>query len=86
MEAGRGDAQVGQPRHLVDHQRDQRRDHDREPALDDARHPVGDALARPGRGDEQDVGARLGRGDDLALPGPELGQPEDFLENGACRG
>ncbi len=59
VHAGRRHAEVVEAGDLVDHQRDERRHHDGEPAARDPRHPVRDALAGTGRRDEQDVRARF---------------------------
>ena len=83
VEARRRDTELGEAGDLVHHQRDQRRDHDRQAAANDAGHPVGDALSRPRGGDEEHVGAGLGRGHHLALSGAEIGQPEDVREDAA---
>jgi hypothetical protein len=85
VDARRGYAQLGQPCHLVDHEGNQRRNYDRQITGDNAGHPVGNALSRPGWGDEKNVGTGLGRGNNLPLPRSEVGQAENFLEDGVCR-
>ena len=62
---------------LVLHQRDERRDHHRQPALDDGRHPVADALAGASRRDRQHVAAAKHRLHHCRLSRPECIQAED---------
>ena len=61
---------------LVFHQRDQRRDDQRQSGLHDRGQLVTQALAAAGRHDAQAILAGQHGFDHLALPGPKLGQPE----------
>ena len=65
-----------QPPVLIGHQRDQRRDHDRQLVGGDAGQLVAEALAAAGRHHHEAVATRERRGHRLALPGPELVQAE----------
>ena len=67
--------------HLVLHERDQRRDDQGDPAQDERRHLVADALARAGRHDRHGVPAGQQRIDGLALARPEGGVAEDVAED-----
>ena len=67
-----GDAERAELAHLVAHQRDQRRDDERQPAVEDRRQLVADRLAAAGRHDREDVLAGEDPVDDLALAGPEI--------------
>ena len=58
-------------RHLVAHQRDQRRDHDGEPVAQQRRKLVAERFAAAGRHDRQHVAAVQNGGDDLGLAWPE---------------
>ena len=71
----------GELRHLVAHQRDQRRDDDGEPLPHQGRKLVAERLAPAGRHDGEHVAARLDRPHDLLLPGPEGVVAEGLLEN-----
>ena len=77
VEARGGDAERLELPHLVAHQRNQRRDDDGQPAVDDRRQLVADRLAAAGRHDGEDVLAGQDPGDDLALAGPERVVAED---------
>ena len=83
MQTRRRNAERVEPGDLVDHQRDERRDHDGEAAVGDPRDPVGDALARARRRHEEHVGARLGRRDDVGLARPEVRESEGLLQDRA---
>ena len=78
-EAG-GDSLIPELLHLVLHQRDQRRDDDRQPLLHGRRELVAQALARAGRHDAQHIPSAEDILDHLALGRAELIQPEDFLQ------
>ncbi len=68
---------------LVAHQRDQRRDDQRQPAVDDRRKLVAERLAASGRHHREDILAGKHGGDDLGLAGTEGVVAEDGLEG--CR-
>jgi hypothetical protein len=70
---------------LVAHQRDQRRDHDGERAIDDRRQLVAHRLAGAGRHDGEHVLAGEHGGDDLGLAGAEVVIAEDGFQRGAGR-
>ncbi len=71
---GRGlDAELAKLRHLAAHQRDQRRDHQRQAVPDNRRQLEEERLAAAGRHHRQHVLAVEDRGQDLLLPGPEGG-------------
>ena len=71
---GRGlDPELAELRHLVAHQRDQRRDDQREALADDRRQLEKQRLAAAGRHDGEHVLAVEDGGEDLLLPGPEGG-------------
>ena len=78
-ECGR-DAAVREAVDLVLHERDERRNHHRQPALDDGGHPVADALAGSGRCDRQHVAAIKHRLHDGCLSRPERVQAEDIAQ------
>ena len=78
-ECGR-DAVIREAVDLVLHERDERRNHHREPALDDGRHPVADALAGAGRRDRQHVAAAKHRLHHCCLSRPECIQAEDVSQ------
>ncbi len=71
------DAELGERRHLVVHQRDERRDDDAGPLAQQRRELVADRLAAAGRHQHQGVLAALERRDDLALPAAEGSVAED---------
>ncbi len=66
---------------LVLHQRDQRRDHDRQPAEEEGRKLVAEALAGPGRKDRERRSPGEERLDDPFLAGPEGVKTESFREH-----
>ena len=68
IERGSGDAVALELRHLVAHQRDQRRDHDGEPVAQQRRKLIAQRLAAAGRHDREHVAAGEDRRDDLRLP------------------
>ena len=76
VEARRRDAVGGQLRHLVAHQRDQRRHDDGEPVVYQRRKLVAERLAAAGRHHRQHVAAGEDGGDDVGLAGPELREAE----------
>jgi hypothetical protein len=81
VEASRLDAEMAQGRHLVAHERDERRDHQGEPLPGQGRQLVAQGLARPGGHDRQHVLAGQHRAHDLLLPLAEGGEAEDLVEN-----
>ena len=66
--------------HLVLHQGDERRDHDRQPGDRYGRDLVAEGLAPARRHDDQGVLFPQDMGDDLLLEGPEGVKAEDVLE------
>ena len=71
-----GDAVAAKLRHLVAHQRDQRRHHDGEPAAHQRRQLIAQRLAAAGRHHGEHVAARENRLDDLGLAGAKLRKAE----------
>ncbi len=82
IERGGGNADPLHLRHLVAHQGDQRRDDDRQSAIEKRRQLVAHGLAAAGRHDGEHVGAGQDRGDDLVLAGTEIVIAESGLH---CR-
>ena len=68
-------------RHLVLHQRHQRRDDDGQPAARQSRHLVAQRLPRPGGHDGQHIAPIEKCGDDTLLAGPEALVAEGLAEN-----
>ena len=87
-----GDASQFQRRHLVLHQRHQRRNDDGEASPRQCGHLIAQRLARPRGHDGQHVAALKERGDDALLAGPEALVTEGFSEDvvrfhaGTCSG
>ncbi len=73
-----GHSAICQAVDLVLHQGDERRDHQRQTAIDDRRYPVADALSGAGRCDGKDIAAREHRGHHIGLSRPEGVEPEDL--------
>ena len=71
VERRRGDAIAAQLRHLIAHQRDQRRHHDGEAVAKQRRQLVAQRLAAAGRHHRQHIAAVENGADDVALPRPE---------------
>ena len=67
----RGDAVAAELRHLVAHERNQRRHHDGDAVAKQRRQLVAQRLAASRRHDRENVAAVEDSGDDLALPGAE---------------
>ena len=65
---------------LIAHQRDERRDDDREPVERQPWQLVAERLARAGRHHDERVAAGEGRLDGLLLPGAERLVPEQALQ------
>ncbi len=80
VDALRLEAQLAELRHLVLHQRDERRDDQRRAAPREARKLVAERLAGSGRHDQEDVLARHDRSADRLLIGAERGQAEGGME------
>jgi hypothetical protein len=70
------DAVSAQLRHLIAHQRDQRRHHHSEPVADERWKLIAERLAAAGRHDRQHVAARENGRDDLGLTRPERFEAE----------
>ena len=70
-------AELGQRRHLVVHQRDQRRDHDGEPVEAQGRHLVAERLAAAGRHQHEPVAAGEDVADHLLLQAAKRGVAPD---------
>jgi hypothetical protein len=79
----RGDPGLGQRRHLVGHQRDQRRDDQANPRPHQRGDLVAEALAAAGRQHRHGAAARQHLGDHVALKPPELGMPERAPQQGS---
>ena len=71
---------------LILHQRDQRRDHDRQPALAQCRDLIGQRLAGARGHDRKHMAPIEQAVDDPFLAGAEAVEPEDFLEDGMFGG
>ena len=65
---------------LVAHQRDERRDHDRQPVEGEARELVAERLARARGHHDERVASREGRLDGLLLPGAKRLVPEQAVQ------
>ncbi len=76
IERGGGDAVALELRHLVAHQRDQRRDDDGEPVAHQRRKLIAQRFAAAGRHDREHVAAGEDGGDDLRLAVAEGGEAE----------
>ena len=85
VEAVRRDAGEPQRRHLVPHQRDQRRHHHRESVHDQRRDLEAERLARSRRHHRERVPARQQRLDHRFLPGTERLEPEYLRQHPARR-
>jgi len=81
-----GDAVPGQAVNLILHQRDERRDDHRQPAIDHSRDPVADALAGSGGRDGKNIASLERRGYDLSLPGTEGVEAKDLAQDPLGRG
>ena len=81
VEAAGLDAEMAQGRHLVAHERDERRDHEGEPLAGERRQLVAERLAGAGRHDGEHVLAGQHRAHDLLLSFAEGGEAEDVVEN-----
>jgi hypothetical protein len=68
--------------HLVLHQRDQRRDHEREVGPQQRRQLIAERLARPGRHHDEQVAAGERRADRLRLAGAEGAEAEVLAQRG----
>jgi len=79
----RADAGLAQRRHLVLHQRDQRRDDDAGAVAQQRRNLIAQRLAAAGRHQHQAVAARSHVGDDVLLRPAEGGVAEHILQDGA---
>ena len=81
---GRGlDAELAKLRHLAAHQRDQRRDHQRQAVADNRRQLEEERLAAAGRHDGEHVVAAENRRQNFLLPRPEGGIPIDAAQRRA---
>ena len=85
VNAVRRDAREPQRRHLVPHQRDQRRHHHRQPVHDQRRDLEAQRLARARRHHRERVPARQQRLDHRLLPGTERLEPEYLRQHPARR-
>jgi hypothetical protein len=74
IERRRGDPVTLELRHLVAHQRDQRRHHDRQPVAHQRRQLIAQRLAAAGRHDGEHFAAGKDLLDDLGLAFPERGE------------
>ncbi len=83
-----GDAGLLHPRHLIGHQRDQRRDHQPQTWPYDRGDLVAEALAAPGRQHRQGASPRQHFADDLALVAAEVRMAEHIAQHlaGAVQG
>ena len=72
-------------RHLIAHQRDQRRHHDGQAVAEKRRKLVAQRLAAAGRHDRQHVAALEDGGNDLGLAGPERLEAEGCAKRSLCR-
>ena len=86
VEARGGNAGGRELRHLVAHQRDQRRHHHGEAAAHDRGQLIAQRLARAGRHDGEDVAPVEDCLDDLGLPGPEARKTEGGAQRGSSGG
>ncbi len=86
VEARRGNAIAAQLRHLIAHQRDQRRHHDGQAVAEQCRKLVAQRLAAAGRHHRQHVAAVKDRGDDLGLAGLKSLEAEGVAECALCGG
>ncbi len=82
-ERRRGDAERPHRRHLVAHQRNQRRHDERQPAFHHRRKLIAERFPRTRRHDSEHIGARHDRRDDLVLSEPERGEAEGVVQRGA---
>ena len=80
IEARRLDAELAQLRDLVAHQRDQRRDDQRQALADERRKLEAERLAAAGRHHREHVLAAERRGEDLLLAGAEAGKAVDAAQ------
>ena len=80
VQARRRDAVGAELRHLIAHQRDQRRYHDGEPIANQRRQLIAERLAAAGRHDRKHVAAVEDGGDDFGLTRPECRKAEDRLK------
>jgi hypothetical protein len=81
VEAPGLDAEMAHGRYLIAHERDQRRDHDREAAAHECRQLVAERLAGARRHHGEHVLAGQHRPHDLFLPLAEGGEAEHVVEN-----
>jgi hypothetical protein len=77
-----GDAPAPERRHLVLHQRDQRRDHEREPREQQRRHLEAERLPASGGQDGETITPAQRREHDAPLVEAEAGVAPDLLEHG----
>ena len=84
VERRRRDAVAAELRHLIAHQRDQRRHHDGEPVAQQRRQLVAQRLAAAGRHDREHVAAVEDGGDDLGLAGPKGLEAESRAKLPVC--
>ena len=82
IEARRLNSGLAQLGDLVAHQRDQRRDHQSEPAADDGGELEEKRLAAAGRHDREHVLAGEGGGEDILLSGTKIREAEDGRQRG----
>jgi hypothetical protein len=80
-QGGRRNAVAAELRHLVAHERDQRRHHHGEPVAQQRGQLIAQRFPAAGRHDGQHVAAREHRVDDLALAGAEGLEPEGRAKN-----
>ena len=85
VQARRRDAVGAQLRHLIAHQRDQRRHDDGEPIAHERRKLIAERFAAAGRHDGEHVAAVEDGGDDFGLAGPEFRKAEYRLKRPARR-
>ena len=86
IERGGRYAIATKPRHLIAHQRDQRRHHDGQAIAQQRRQLVAQRFAAAGRHHRQHIAAVEDRGDDLVLPRPEGFEAEGGAKDSLCRG
>ncbi len=79
-EHNRRQTAIAKLHHLVFHQADQRRDDDREPALNHRRQLIAETLSRAGGHDAQHIFSAQNVFNDLALCGAEVVKPKEGLE------
>ena len=85
VERRRGDAIAAQLRHLIAHQRDERRHHDGEAVTNERRQLIAQRLAAAGRHHRQHVATVENGADDIALPRPKGLEAEGLVKRALCR-